>query len=165
MDNHWTDAHLCGAGIIVSILIIKQGWGVLVGAMHQLTDGGVSAKTRTALSESLQPLLPIPHNSVNMQFTSRSPSDTQIEYHTENLLAIRELRAMRTGALMFVDLIADVPRALDVEGTSALEAQITRTLKAARKEIAEVRVKFRPVDEEVLPRHGHYRTSDQHHHN
>jgi divalent metal cation (Fe/Co/Zn/Cd) transporter len=47
---------------------------------------------------------------------------------------------------MFVDLTADVTGSLSVRETSELEAKITDTLKEARREIAEVRVQFHPVD-------------------
>jgi len=50
---------------------------------------------------------------------------------------------------MFVDLTADVAGSLSVRETSELEAKITNTLKKARKEIAEVRVQFHPLDEDI----------------
>ena len=46
---------------------------------------------------------------------------------------------------MVVDLIADVPHSLTVEKTSVIERRIAETLKKARKEVSEVRVKFNPV--------------------
>ncbi|KAF9813691.1 hypothetical protein IEO21_05407 [Rhodonia placenta] len=145
-------------GIIVAILIIKQGWGILAGALHQLTDGSVSPRTRAILAKALDPLLP---SSDSVAARSRTPSRAQVENHTENLRAIRDLRAMRAGALMFVDLTAEVPRTLSVEEASDLEGKISRALKGARKEVAEVRVKFRPVDEEIVHRHEDH---DQDHH-
>lgn len=50
---------------------------------------------------------------------------------------------------MFVDLTADVSGLLSVRETSELEAKITSTLKSARKEIAEVRVQFHPVEDDT----------------
>ncbi|PCH43471.1 hypothetical protein WOLCODRAFT_138360 [Wolfiporia cocos MD-104 SS10] len=151
-------------GIIVSILIIKQSWGVLVSALYQLMDGSVSPRTRQALQRALEPLLP--------PSSGGGPSDTQIELCSENLLAVRDLRAMRAGAMMFVDVIAEVPRTLSVGETSALEGAIARALKGAKKEVSEVRVKFYPVDEEVVVRRHddlrhdreHDREHDHHHH-
>ncbi|KAH9944706.1 cation efflux family-domain-containing protein [Amylocystis lapponica] len=121
-------------GLLVCVLIFRQGWSILVTALHQLTDGSVSPKTRTVLLEALEPLLPEVAASA-----AAGPA--------ERLLAVQDLRAMRAGALMFVDLVAHVPRTLSIEEASSLEDRITRTLKAARKEISEVRVRFRPVDE------------------
>ena len=50
---------------------------------------------------------------------------------------------------MFVDLTADVAGSLSVRETSELEAKITSMLKEARREIAEVKVQFHPVDDAV----------------
>jgi len=47
---------------------------------------------------------------------------------------------------MFVDLVAEVPDSITISQASALEAKIENTLKAARKEITEVRVTFRSPD-------------------
>lgn len=142
----------CGAdaavGILVSVLIVRQSWGVLAGGFHQLTDGGVSMRTRQSLVDALAPLLPVPYSA------PLAPSVAQLEAHTMNLLGIRDVRAMRVGGTMMVDLIADVPRTLSVEETSALEAQIFGTLKAAKREIKEVRVRFHPLDREVVRDEG-----------
>lgn len=59
---------------------------------------------------------------------------------------------MRAGALMFVDVVAEVPRTLSVEDASHIEHDILMALKKARKEVSEVRVKFRPVDLEAEER-------------
>ena len=104
-------------------------------AFRQLTDASVSASTKETLADALLPLLP----------STQTPTPSQLQHETANLLAIKNLRAMRAGALMFVDLTAEVPATLSVEDTSTLEGKITRTLKNARKEIAEVRVKFQPA--------------------
>ena len=53
---------------------------------------------------------------------------------------------MRAGALMVVDLVADVPQSLTVEKASEIERKIAETLRKARKEVSEVRVKFNPVE-------------------
>lgn len=109
----------------------------MISAFRQLTDAGVSPQTRSSLLRALDPLLP-PNGSAK---AIGSPSE-------RSLLAVKDLRAMRAGALMFVDLTAEVPRTLNVADTSALESRIARSLKAAKKEITEVRVKFSPVDVE-----------------
>jgi len=124
-------------GFLVSILILKQGWEILVSAFRQLTDAGVSDRTKLSLVRALEPLIPDP--------SQHSPSPSQVEHHTENLLGIRDLRAMRSGALMVVDLTAEVSPSLSIKDASRLEEKVAMALKASRKEISEVRIKFRPV--------------------
>lgn len=48
---------------------------------------------------------------------------------------------------MFVDLTATVSGEMNVRDASALDEKITQTLKNARKEITDVRVKFQPLDQ------------------
>lgn len=62
------------------------------------------------------------------------------------LLGVRNVRAMRSGALMFVDLIADVPHNMSVHDATVLEERIVSVLKETRKEISEVRVKFNTIE-------------------
>lgn len=123
-------------------------------ALRQLTDAGVSPATKSTLFDVLQPLIhshsssssPTPSSS-----TSPPPSNgsaPHVHSPSDALLAITDLRAMRTGANMFVDLTAHVPSRLNVEDTAALEQQIRETLVRARKDVKEVRVRFRPVREE-----------------
>lgn len=113
------------------MVILRQGIGLLFGAWGDLTDAGVSRKTRYALERTLKPLI--------------SPTSEHPE--TSTLLGIRDIRARRAGSLMFVDLTADVSAVMSVQETHELEAKISRTLNDARRDIAEVRVKFQPVDE------------------
>ncbi len=110
-------------------------------ALTQLTDGSVSPKTKRSLLRALEPLLPSPSDP-------HSPSPSQIELSSQNLLGVKNLRAMRAGALMFVDVEAEVPRNLSVGSAVDMGERIERTLKTAKKEISEVRVKFVPVDKE-----------------
>jgi divalent metal cation (Fe/Co/Zn/Cd) transporter len=47
---------------------------------------------------------------------------------------------------MFVDLTASVSSQMSIYDASALEVRIAQVLKEARKEIDEVRIKFKPSD-------------------
>ena len=107
-------------------------------SFKQLTDAGVSAETKSSLLLALQPLLPSASRTLPQE--AAAPRAEQL------LLAVEDLRATRAGSLMFVDLTAKVPQSLNVSDTSALEDRISRTLKAAKKEVSEVRVRFEPVE-------------------
>ena len=101
------------------MLIFQQGWALLMTALRQLTDAGVSPATKTVLLDALQPL-------VHSHSDSHTPHTNGSAPHEHKLLGITDLRAMRTGANMFVDLTAHVPPRLNVEETTALEQQITK---------------------------------------
>lgn len=121
-------------GMIVSAVILQQGYALLKDAFAELTDAGVSRSTRDKLLHALDPLL------------SKS---VQSSHGASYILAIRDLRAKRVGSLIFVDVTADVPSTLTVLDTCRLEEQITRRLSEARREVSDVRVRFCPVDAEI----------------
>ncbi|KAF7321618.1 Cation efflux family [Mycena kentingensis (nom. inval.)] len=117
-------------GFLVSIVILQQGGSLLYGVWGDLTDAGISPDTRTAINRALDPLM------ASSQLPTSSPS----------LLAIRHIRGRHSGSLIFVDLTAEVPANLTTRDLALLEEQISHTLKATRKEVAELRIKFQPVD-------------------
>lgn len=53
--------------------------------------------------------------------------------------------------MIFVDLTAVVPGKITVDQVNALDASIQKAVKDAKKEVAEVRVKFEPWHND----HGH----------
>ncbi|KIY50307.1 hypothetical protein FISHEDRAFT_39769 [Fistulina hepatica ATCC 64428] len=118
----------CG-GLLVSLVILRQGGILLYGAWGDMTDAGVSLQTRTALQQSLDPLL-------------RAPTSSSMPL----LLGIHDVRARRAGSVMFVDLTAQVAASATVSETHTLEKQITQTIKDARRDVREVTVSFKPVD-------------------
>ncbi|KAF8210357.1 cation efflux family-domain-containing protein [Mycena galopus ATCC 62051] len=117
-------------GLLVALVILRQGVGLLWGAWGDLTDAGVPLDTRQDVKRTLEPLLA----------ASASPTSSP------SLLAVRHVRGRRAGSLIFVDLTAEVPKTLTVHDAALLEEEISQTLKAARKEVTEVRVKFTTVE-------------------
>ena len=126
-------------GLVVSIVILRQGFGLLAGAWGDLTDAGVSPRTRQSLAKVLEPMMKNPPTNADGVDSCPLPP----------LLAVRRLRARHAGSLMFVDLIAEVPGCITISQAFALEAKIENSLKAARKEITEVRVTFRSTEQET----------------
>ncbi|KAF8893836.1 cation efflux family-domain-containing protein [Infundibulicybe gibba] len=115
-------------GLLVSIVILRQGIGLFVGAWGDLTDAGVSPRILNSMSKALKPLR-----------TTSSADDIVLG-------DIHHLRARRAGSLMFVDVTVNVPGTMNAHDMSILEDRVESTLKAAKREITEVRVKFQPVD-------------------
>lgn len=103
-----------------------------MGAWGDLTDAGVSAKTRRSLMKILDPVVQ-QHNE----------SDANAIAQT----ILQSLRARRAGSLIFVDITLEVPATATVAQTSALEKRIQETMKTARREVTEVMVTFAPMTE------------------
>ena len=115
-------------GFLVSIVILSQGASIMGGAFRELTDASASPSTMRSITRVLDTII---------SESATSPSPT--------LLKVHRVRAKRTGAMLFVDLAAEVPGSLSVEDTTKLEETIVGALREAKKEIAEVNIKFRPV--------------------
>lgn len=107
-------------GLVVSMVIFQQGLSLFKGAWGDLTDAGVSKKMLASISQTLQPLC------------------------SEDGFDISQVRARRSGSLVFVDLVAIVPGDLSVVQTTALDQKIQKILKESKKEVAEVTVRFEP---------------------
>ena len=119
-------------------MILQQGFSLLAGAWGDLTDAGASPRTQQSLKKIIAPL------------TDRSGPTQLVDDRDGSplppIVSIQHLRARHAGSLLFVDLVAEVPGYITVSQSSALEREIEHLMKSARKEIAEVRVTFRPTD-------------------
>lgn len=128
-------------GTIISILIFQQGWGLFKGAMRDLTDAGVSENTRRALRKIVDPLVTPP--------TSASTSSYP---NTNSILAIRNVRAIRSGSVMFVDLTADVSPLMTVREAHHVEDRIRNAITSKRSEVREVRIHLHALEDGQFPK-------------
>ncbi|CAE6374969.1 unnamed protein product [Rhizoctonia solani] len=111
-------------GMLVSLLILQQGISLCYSAFGDFTDAGVSPSTRKELSSLLDPLV-----------------------EPRSLLGIRNVRAVRSGSLMFVDLTADVPAGMTVLDAHGVEKRVRDAIMEGRSEVKEVRVHLHAVEE------------------
>ncbi|KAF5321204.1 hypothetical protein D9619_001880 [Psilocybe cf. subviscida] len=128
--------------LVVSVVILQQGFGLLAGAWGDLTDAGAPARTRKSLRKILEPLV---DKTGSTHLTNGKDAG---HIALPPLMAIQNLRARKAGSMMFVDLTVEVPGCISVSQSAALEQKIESVLKGARKEISEVHVTFRPTQEE-----------------
>jgi divalent metal cation (Fe/Co/Zn/Cd) transporter len=143
----------------VSLVILRQGIVLFAGAFGELTDRGVSPRTQRILTRALNPLLPFPSTKSTTEDPHTHPHphpNSHPHHHSDSeipsssaLLGIRDLRAMRAGATMFVDVVADVSPAMTMRDAAVIERAITEKLKSVRREISEVRVKFNAIEKET----------------
>lgn len=68
----------------------------------------------------------------------------------KHLTTIRDIRAVRSGALMFVDLVAVLPPQTTMVEAYFVQEQIRERLFAFKKEISEVRVKMIPEQSDYI---------------
>lgn len=107
-------------GLIVSVVILRQGISLAAGAVGDLTDASVPIRTQRSITQTLY----------------------RIKADAPGLLSIRELRARRAGSLIFVDVVAEVDGKLTAQNLVQLDQTLTRAVREARPEVAELRIKF-----------------------
>jgi cation diffusion facilitator family transporter len=112
-------------GLLVSFVIFGQGLSIFKGAFWEMTDASASDSVLQSLSRSLSRLVEDP-----------SP-----------LLRVHDLRARRAGSQLFVDLSAEVPGNVTALQLDRLEKEMVAALKAVRKDVKEVHVRFEVVSE------------------
>lgn len=112
-------------GMLVSLLIFQQGASLTWTAFGDFTDAGVPVETRKELHSLVKPLLvsPAPHT----------------------LLGVRNVRAVRSGSVMFVDLTADVPATMTVLDAHEVERRVRDAIMESRSEVKEVRVHLHAI--------------------
>ncbi|KAI0035905.1 cation efflux family-domain-containing protein [Vararia minispora EC-137] len=113
-------------GVLVSLVIMRQGLSISVGAFKELTDASAAPTTLRTLERALDPLL------------ARAPGP---------LVAVDALRARRAGSTLFVDLTARVVPGTDVAALQRVEDALAAALRDARKDVKDVSVRFREVEE------------------
>ena len=113
-------------GLLVSFVIFGQGLSILKGAFWEMTDASVSDSVLQSLYRPLNRLVDAPRLSTP-------------------LLHVRDLRARRAGSQLFVDLSAGVPGNVTALQLDGLEKEMVAALKAERKDVKEVRVRFEVV--------------------
>ncbi len=116
------------AGLLVSFLIFGQGLSILKGAFWEMTDASASDAILQTLARPLNKLLEDPCSSTS-------------------LLRVHNLRARRAGSQLFVDLSAEVPGDVTALELDRLEKAMVAALKAERKDVKEVHVRFEVVSE------------------
>ncbi|EJD52748.1 cation efflux protein [Auricularia subglabra TFB-10046 SS5] len=117
-------------GVLVSVVIMLQSTRILFGALKELTDAGVSLTTRRKLERVLDHIV----------------ADADCAAGSSKLVGIDSLRAVRSGSLMFVDVTARVRGDASVAELTGIEELIRDRLVERKKEVHEVRVRFRSTE-------------------
>jgi len=142
--NYITDTLLIGT--LISLLILQQGVSLLAQAIRDLTDAGVPEATRRSLAKTLTPLISSPSSSISP--ATHSPT-------AQAILGIRNVRAIKSGSLMFVDLTVDVSPSMTMAEAHSVEEVVRRKIMEERSEVKEVRVHLHALEAEEFRSREH----------
>ena len=101
-------------------MILISGVNIFGGAIGELTDASISDSTLNIYSTIL---------------------DGQSPHLAPALVAIRRIRGVRSGSAVFLDVIAEVASFATATDVVGIARRLEETLRGARKEVREVRVK------------------------
>jgi len=102
-------------------MILISGVNIFGGAIGELTDASISDSTLSAYSTIL---------------------DGQSSHLAPALAGIRHIRGVRSGGAIFVDVVVEVAPIATATDVVGISQRLEGTLREARKEVKEVRVKF-----------------------
>ncbi|KAK0124526.1 hypothetical protein ONS95_009475 [Cadophora gregata] len=114
-------------GFLISLLVIKAGWGNTVSALYELADKGiddeVKASVRKATAKSFETLR----------------DGTQIE--------LREVEGVKSGQNYLVDLQLAVPKSWTVEDVREVEEGVRETVGSKVRGVRRIKIRFVPKDD------------------
>jgi divalent metal cation (Fe/Co/Zn/Cd) transporter len=102
-------------------MILISGVNIFGGAIGELMDASVPDSTLNVYSTIL---------------------DGQSSHLAPALAGIRHIRGVRSGGAVFVDVVVEVASIATAQDVIGIAHRLEETLREARKEVREVRVKF-----------------------
>ncbi|KAL1409895.1 mitochondrial metal transporter [Vanrija albida] len=115
-------------GIAVSFFILQQGLSLSKVATMELLDVGIDAKSQKSIEDIV---------------------DGLVDHHT--LLGCRNVRGVRSGGQIVLDLTIVVPASMTVRDSHAVEQHVRDAIMAAKKETREVKIHVHGDDGVALP--------------
>lgn len=114
-------------GFLISLLVIKAGWGNTISALYELADRGIDPEVKgsvtRAVKKSLLDLIEGPE------------------------VELREVEGVKSGQNYLIELQFAVPKSWTVEDVGEVEASVRRTVGSKVRGVRRVKVRFVPKDE------------------
>ena len=122
-------------GLLVSIMVIRAGWGNTSKALLELADVGIDAETKTTVQNAAAKAL------ANQSFASGKVKGSEVE--------VREIQGIKAGQSYSIDLELAVPGSLSVGDTRAIEDLVRQRVGASNRGIRRVKIKFVALDDKT----------------
>jgi len=135
-------------GFLISLLVIKAGWGNTVSALYELADKGIDDEIKASVTRA-----------VKKSFAGLREG-SQVE--------LREIEGVKSGQNYLVDLQLAVPRSWTVEDVREVEERVREMVGSKVRGVRRVKVRFVPKDDsgislfdEFIPGDASPRTSPE----
>ncbi|KAM3148895.1 hypothetical protein ABEW05_010863 [Botrytis cinerea] len=114
-------------GFLISLLVIKAGWGNTISALYELADRGIDAEVKESVTKAVQKSL--------LNLTEGS----EVE--------LREVEGVKSGQNFLIELQLAVPKAWTVEDVREVEDSVRQMVGSKVRGVRRVKVRFVPKDE------------------
>lgn len=150
-------------GFVISLLVIKAGWGNTVSALYELVDKSIDDEVKSSVRKQAKKAIE----------TLSSSSDIEL----------REVEGIKSGQNYLVDLLIAVPQSWTLEETKEVEDRVRETVGSKVRGARRVKVRFVPKEDsetslfdefiagDVSPQsspepedHDHHHDHHDHHH-
>ncbi|TVY91306.1 Mitochondrial metal transporter [Lachnellula willkommii] len=126
-DAAWLDPI---GGLLISLLVIKGGWGNTKSALYELADRGIDTETKASITRAVK----------------KSIADLRDGSEIE----LREVEGVKSGQNFLVDLQLAVPKSWTVEDVREVEEGVRQVVGAKVRGVRRVKVRFVPKDESSI---------------
>ena len=115
-------------GLLVSIMVVKAGWGNTGRALLELADVGIDGEIQSTVKNATLKAL------ANESFASGTIKGREIE--------VRDVQGIKAGQSYLIDVELGVPETVTIGETQPIEDAVRLTLGAKVRGIRRVKVKF-----------------------
>jgi divalent metal cation (Fe/Co/Zn/Cd) transporter len=115
-------------GLLISLLVIKAGWGNTISALAELADAGIDNEVKTSVIRAVSKSLATMENGSEVE--------------------LKEVEGVKSGQNYLVDLQIAVPKSWTVEEVRAVEERVREVVGAKVRGVRRVKVRFVPKDDE-----------------
>ncbi len=113
---------------MISLLVIKAGWGNTLSALYELADKGIDSEVKASVMRAAK------KSFVNLR------EGSQVE--------LREVEGVKSGQNYLVDLQLAVPKSWTVEDVREVEEGVRQMVGSKVRGVRRVKVRFVPKDDE-----------------
>lgn len=114
-------------GLLISLLVIKAGWGNTISALYELADKGIDSEIKASVSKHVK------KSFENLR------NGSQVE--------LREVEGVKSGQNYLVDLQLAVPKSWTVEDVREVEEAVREMVGSKVRGVRRVKVRFVPKDD------------------
>ncbi|RDW71367.1 hypothetical protein BP6252_07930 [Coleophoma cylindrospora] len=114
-------------GLLISLMVIKGGWGNTVSALYELADKGIDDEIKSSVSRAAKKSL------------ATLSEGSEVE--------LREIQGVKSGQNYLVDLELAVPSAWTVEDVREVEENVREAVGGSVRGVRRVKVRFIPKTE------------------